>query len=72
MDTYDLNLRHVLDMETSNLRLSCIETHHSDARGTYFYDSQPYNLRIGTRGKKQTGKRPGRDIRVRTHDYTVQ
>lgn len=29
MDTYDLDLRHVLDMETSHLRLSCIETHHS-------------------------------------------
>lgn len=40
MDTYELDIRHVLDMETSNLRLSCIETHHSDARGTYFYDSQ--------------------------------
>lgn len=37
MDTYELNLRHVLDMESSNLRLSWIETHHSDARGTYFY-----------------------------------
>lgn len=61
MDTYDLNLRHVLDMETSNIRLSCIETHHSDARGTYLHDSEPYNLRIGTRGKKQTGKRSGRD-----------
>lgn len=45
---YGLNLRHVLDMETSNLRLSCIETHHSDARGTYSYDSQPFNLRMKT------------------------
>lgn len=38
MDTYGLNLRHVLDMESSNLRLSCIET--------YFYDSQPYDLSV--------------------------
>lgn len=53
MDTYELNLRHVLDMESSNLRLSCIETHHADARGTYLYDSQPYNIRIGTHGNKQ-------------------
>lgn len=48
MNTYELNLRHVLDMETSNLRPCRIETHHSDARGTYFYDSQPYNLRMET------------------------
>lgn len=53
MDRYDLNVRHVLDMESSNLRLSCIETHHSDARGTYLHDSQPYNLRIKTHENKQ-------------------
>lgn len=53
MDTCGLDLRHVLDMESSNLRLSCIETHHSDARGTYFYDSQPYNLRMKTHGNGQ-------------------
>lgn len=63
MDRYELNLRHVLDMETSNLRLSCIET--------YLYDSQPYILRMGTRGKKQTGKRPRRDIRARIREYQV-
>lgn len=53
MDRSDLNLRHVLDMESSNLRLSCIETQHPDARGTFLYDSQPSNLRIKTHGKKQ-------------------
>lgn len=53
MDTYDLNLRHVLDMKYFDLRLSCIETHHSDARGTYLYDSQPYNLRIKMHGNRQ-------------------
>lgn len=53
MDRSDLNLRHVLDMESSNLRPCSIETHHSDARGTYFYDSQPYNLRMGTHTNKQ-------------------
>lgn len=41
MDTYGRNLRHVLDMETSNLRLSCIETHRSDARGTYLMTLNP-------------------------------
>lgn len=41
MDTYGRNLRHVLDMESSNLRLSCIATHHSDARGTYFMTLNP-------------------------------
>lgn len=71
MDTYELNLRHVLDMESSNLRLSCIETHHSDARGTYSYDSRPYNIRIKTHRKKQTGKRSGRDIRAKIHEYEV-
>lgn len=53
MDTYDLNLRHVLDMETSNLRPCRIETHHSDARGTYFYDSQPSKLRMKTHRNRQ-------------------
>lgn len=72
MDTYEVNLRHVLDMEFSNLRLSCIETHHSDVRGTYLYDSQSYDLRIKTHRKKQTGKRPRRNIRARTRDYTVR
>lgn len=71
MDTYEVNLRHVLDMETSNLRLSCIETHHSDARGTYSYDSQPSNLRMRTHRNKQEGKRPSRDIRARIHKYEV-
>lgn len=50
MDTYELNLRHVLDMESSNLRLSCIET--------YLYDSQSYNLRMKTHRNKQV-KDPG-------------
>lgn len=72
MDRYELNLRHVLDMESSNLRLSCIETHHSDAHGTYFYDSQPYILRMKTHRNRQEGKRPRRDIRARTRDYQVK
>lgn len=71
MDTYEVNLRHVLDMETSNLRLSCIETHHSDVRGTYFYDSQPSNLRMRTHRNRQVGKRSGRDIRARIREYEV-
>lgn len=53
MDTCELNLRHVLDMETFNLRSCRIETHHSDARGTYLHDSQPSNLRIKTHRNKQ-------------------
>lgn len=71
MDRYGRNLRHVLDMESSNLRPCSIETHHSDARGTYFCDSQPYNLRIGTHRNKQEGKRPSKDIRNKIHEYEV-
>jgi len=41
MDTYGRNLRHVLNMKGFDLRLSCIETHHSDARGTYFMTLNP-------------------------------